>query len=157
MKKLAYVIVLFSSLQSCYSQNINNTHFIYHSTDFDSTVIYKEVLYNSYTGIYEYRELINNKIDKDISIFIKLEPKILDEINHLYLLSKSDLSDCYYENNTITHKSTITFDSQKDNFSLIKCNNHENQFFIEMENKIENYITSSSVYQSAFYWKSYKK
>ncbi len=67
---------------------------------------------------------------RNITIFLKLSAKELEDINKLYSFSKSELSDCYYENMKLTHKSTITFNSQKDNFDLMKCNKNENHAFI---------------------------
>lgn len=57
----------------------------------------------------------------------------------------------------LIHKSTITFNAQKDNFNLIECNKNENSVFVKIENKIEKHITSSQIYKTTFYWEFYKK
>ncbi len=90
-------------------------------------------------------------------MFLKYDTKDLTAINKLYTSSKSKMIDCYYENGMIAHKSTITFNSQKDDFNLINCNEDQNLIFAEIENKIESYITSSDVYKKTFYWEYYKK
>lgn len=151
-----YIIVLFCIFQACKSQN-NQTHFIYHTAEYDLGVIREERLYHSLTGIYEYNKYSNNKIEKSIKMFLKYDSKDLTAINKLYTSSKSKMIDCYYENGMIAHKSTITFNSQKDDFNLINCNEDQNLIFAEIENKIESYITSSDVYKKTFYWEYYKK
>jgi hypothetical protein len=141
--------------QGCKSQNKNKINFIYHTADYNFGIIQEERIYNSLTGVYEYKKYSDSKIEKNVKIFLKY--KDLENINKLYSSSKSEMSDCYYENNILTHKSTITFDSQNDNFNLLECNKNENPVFIEIEKKIEQYITSSTIYKTAFYWEFYKK
>lgn len=146
--------MLFSLFQGCKSQNIKTNHFIYHYADYHLGKIFEERVYNSLTGVYEYKEYNdNNKVVRNIKIFLKLDANELEGINKLYSSSKSELSDCYYEDVVLTHKSAITFNSQKDNFDLIKCNKNENPVFV----KIEKFITSSKIYKTTFYWENYKK
>ncbi|WP_370901580.1 hypothetical protein [Chryseobacterium gossypii] len=158
MKKYFYIIILSIIFQECKSQNKNKIHFIYHTADYNNFgIVQEERIYNSLTGIYEYKKYSDSEVAKDIKIFLKLNSKDLEDINKLYFSSKSEMSDCYFEDNIVVHKSTITFDSQKDNFNLIECSKNENSIFIEIERKIEQYITSSNIYKTTFYWEYYKK
>ncbi|MGG7551181.1 hypothetical protein ACQ7CX_11215 [Chryseobacterium arthrosphaerae] len=157
MKNYIYIIMLSCIFQGCKSQNKNKNNFIYHTADYNFGIIQEERIYNSLTGLYEYKKYSDSKIEKNIKIFLKFNSKDLEAIYKLYSSSKSKMSDCYYENNMLTHKSTITFGSRKDNFNLIECNKDGNPVFIEIENKIEKNVTSSSIYKTNFYWEYYKK
>ncbi len=158
MKNYLYMLVLFCIFQGCKSQNIKSSHFIYHYADYYLGNIYEERVYNSLTGLYEYKEYNDRKeVVRNIRIFLKLSAKDLEDINKLYSFSTSEVSDCYYENMKLTHKSTIIFNSQKDNFDVINCNKNENPTFVKIEDKIEEYITSSNIYKKTFYWENYKK
>lgn len=144
--------------QGCKSQSIKNNYFIYHYADYHLGKIFEERVYNSLTGVYEYKEYNDkNEVVRNIKIFLKLDANELEDINKLYSSSKSELSDCYYKDMALTHKSAITFNSQKDNFDLIKCNKNENPVFVKIENKIEKFITSSKIYKTTFYWENYKE
>lgn len=158
MTNYLYIIMLFCIFQGCKSQNIKSNHFIYHYADYHLGNVYEERVYNSLTGVYEYKEYNDkNEIVRNIRIFLKLYANELEDINKLYSSSKSELSDCYYEDMVLTHKSVITFNSQKDNFDLIKCNKNENPVFVKIENKTEKFITSSKIYKTTFYWENYRK
>jgi len=158
MKNYIYAIIFFIVFQGCKSQNVKSNSFIYHTTDYNLGFVQEERLYNSSTGIYEYKELADDKVVKNIKIFLKLDAKDLEDINQLYSLSKSEMSNCYLKDNVLIHKSTITFDSQKDNFNLLECNkNLNNSKYLEIEDKLVSIITSSDIYKTTFYWEFYKK
>jgi hypothetical protein len=154
---------VFFVFYGCKSQNTNNNNnnnnnnFIYHTADYNLGALQEELLYNSFTGIYEYRKISDNKIVKNIKIFLKFDSKNLEDINKLHTSSKSEMSNCYFENNVIVYKSTITFNSSKDKFSSLDCKGEANPIFDKTKNKIEGYITSSSIYKTTFYWEFYKK
>ncbi|WP_449389403.1 hypothetical protein [Chryseobacterium lineare] len=96
MKNYLYTIMLFSIFQGCKSQNIKTNHLIYHYADYQLGKIFEECIYNSLTGVYEYKEYNDkNEVVRNIRIFLKLTPKDLEDINKLYSSSKSELSDCY--------------------------------------------------------------
>ncbi|MEI3788278.1 MULTISPECIES: hypothetical protein [unclassified Chryseobacterium] len=127
-----------------YSSEQSKKDFIYHTADYDLGVIQEERVYNSSTGIYEYKKYSKNDLDKSIKLYIKLTQEDLDTIYKLYISSKSKMSDCYFENNLLIHKSTLTFSSEKDGFNEIECiKNDDNSIFTKIENKIESHITSS--------------
>lgn len=158
MKNYIYIIIFFCVFYGCKSQNTKkNNNFIYHTADYNLGALQEERLYNSSTGIYEYRKISDNKIVKNILIFLKFDSKNLEDINKLHASSKSEMSNCYFENNFIVHKSTITFNSSKDKFSSFDCKDEANPIFDKTKNKIEGYITSSSIYKSTFYWEFYGK
>lgn len=157
MKNYIYIIIFFNIFQACTAQNKVNKYFIYHTADYDSGTIYDERIYNSSTGIYEYKKYANASLIQNIKLYIKFSQEDLESIYKLYVSSKSEMSDCYFENNIIVHKSTLTFNSEKDNFSEIECNNNGNSIFTKIENKIESHITSSETYKTNFYWEFYKK
>lgn len=157
MKNYIYTIIFFSAFQGCKSQNIKSNSFIYHTADYNLGTIQEERLYDSSTGIYEYRKISDNKIIKNIKFFLKFNPKDHEDIDKLYSSSKSEMIDCYFENNIIVNKSTITFNSPEDKFSSLDCKDETNPIFYKIENKIEGYITSSNIYKITFYWEFYKK
>ncbi|AZB01109.1 hypothetical protein EG359_16450 [Chryseobacterium joostei] len=161
MKKYNFILILLFFFQSCKAQKKEASNFIYHTADYyESGIIREESIYNSSLGIYEYKQYSDdslNGIVKNIKIYIRFTQQDLNDINQLHKSLKSEMSDCYFQNNIIVHKSTITFDSLKDNFDSINCANNENSDFIKIENKIEASINSSSIYKTTFYWKFYKK
>ncbi|MGG5208946.1 hypothetical protein ACQWU4_08355 [Chryseobacterium sp. MIQD13] len=158
MKNYIYLIILFNAFQACTAQNKANTEFIYHTADYDLGTIYDERIYNSSTGIYEYKKYANDSLIQNIKLYIKFSQEDLESIYKLYLSSKSEMSDCYFENNIIVHKSALIFNSKKDNFNEIKCiKNGDNSIFTKIENKIEKNITSSSIYKTTFSSEFYKK
>jgi len=157
MKNYIYLIILFIVFQACTVQNKANTEFIYHTADYDLGTIYDERIYNSSTGIYEYKKYSKNNLEKNIKLYIRFTQEDLKTIYELYPSSKSGMSDCYFKNYVIVHKSTLTFNSEKDNFNEIECNNNGNSIFTKIENKIESHITSSETYKTNFYWEFYKK
>jgi hypothetical protein len=157
-----YIIILFFFFQACKAQNKEKINFIYHTADYNNLgVIQEERIYNSSISMYEYKNYsdnnLSNTIIKSTKLYIKFTPEDLHTIQKLYASVKSEMSNCYFENNVIIHKSTITYDSQKDNFSLIKCSKKENSIFTEIEKKIEGSITSSTIYKKTFYGEFYKK
>lgn len=150
------MMMLVCVFQGCKSQN-NKINFIYHTADYDLGAIYEERIYNSLTGIYEYKSYDGNKVKKNIKVFLKYNPEALTAIHKMYTSSKSEMSDCYFNQGILAHKSTLTFNSSKDNFNLVQCRGNENPTFLKIENEIERYITSSDVYRKTFYWEFYRK
>ncbi|MGN7756408.1 hypothetical protein ACTJIV_02950 [Chryseobacterium sp. 22532] len=157
MKNYIYIIIFFNIFQACTAQNKVNKYFIYHTADYDSGIAQEERLYNSSTGIYEYKKYSKNNLEKNIKLYIRFTREDLETIYELYASSKSKMSDCYFENYVIVHKSTLTFNSEKDNFNKIECDNNGNSIFTKIENKIESHITSSETYKTNFYREFYKK
>lgn len=158
MKNYIYTVIFFIAFQGCRSQSIRSSNFLYHTADYDLGHIYEERIYDSSTGIYEYKKYANHDLIKNIKFYIRFSQEDLEAIYKLYVSSDLPMVDCYFENSIIVHRSTLTFNSKKDNFKEMECiKNGENPVFTKIENKIEAYITSSEIYKTNLFWEFYKK
>lgn len=160
-----YIFIVFLCFFQYYiSQKKQDINFIYHTIDYNFGKITEERIYDSSTGLYEYKtysdySLSTDKPIKPIKLYIKFDDEKLNEIQRLYLSSKSQqLSNCYFHDNKLVNRSIIIFNSSIDKINTQYCGKVENtDKYFEIEDKIISVITSSTIYRMTFYWEFYKK
>ena len=150
-------MILTILFQGCKAKSLADG-FIYHTADYQEGILYQERTYNSYSGEYHYREFSNGKELRNIKIIIKLNNQQIDSLYQFHLIQNPVMSNCYYEDGYLSHKSTVTFNNQKDNFTMIDCEPLQNSSkFIRFQNMFETFISTSKIYKQNFYWEYYIK
>ncbi|AZA47440.1 hypothetical protein EG346_04245 [Chryseobacterium carnipullorum] len=171
MKSLIIAFFVIFSFSGCKSQKRNNSNFNNDNINFkysrlyykDSVVVESD-MYNSYTGLYQYKEYnFGFGEDKNISTTIKLSEKELQNIYQLYLLlNPKYLSECTYMDGKLLYKSTIAFNvnaAKDETLKSSECSNDkkENEKYSKIETLVYDLIIKSPEYRKAFYWEFIKK
>lgn len=89
---------------------------------------------------------------------LKLSSEQMESLYKFYSSTNSRLTDCYYVDNQLVHKSTVAFNTEKDNFTQSNCTIlQRNPKLTEFEITFERFITTTKSYKQLFYWEFYIK
>ncbi|KMQ66235.1 hypothetical protein ACM46_01390 [Chryseobacterium angstadtii] len=155
--KILFPFLAFFFLQ-CRSQKINDVNFKYGKLFYQDSTIIESHLYNSVTGLYEYKKKnFGFGEDESVTATIKLTEKELNDIYNLYVsLKPKHLTECIFNDNKLFYKSYVIFNSEKNKLSP-ECTTGKQEENNKIKIKILKLIKSSPAYKTAFYWEFIRK